>query len=140
MKHKRYRSKLLASSLLTISYTDEDTPSLISDVLTRKIPTMYCEKYMKESTINTREQGLWQEKHLEQVITSQHYRRTHITSSEHATNANALRMSKRANDVDNCTLTFCLMGDRHNSTTPYRKEAVQVPHLHNRLLHKMGGS
>ena len=88
MTHERYKSELLSSSLLTISYTDEDTPSPTSDVLTRKRPTMYYERYTKESTVTTQEQGLWREKHSEQVITSQCYKRTYITSSKHATNAN----------------------------------------------------
>ena len=48
-------------------YTDEDTPTLISVVLTRKKPTMYFERYMKESTVTMQGQGLLQEKHLKQV-------------------------------------------------------------------------
>ena len=34
MRHERYRLELLSSSLLMMSYIDEDTPSHISDVLT----------------------------------------------------------------------------------------------------------
>ena len=94
MKSKWYRTELLASSLLKIPYTDEDTPSLISVVLTRKRPTMYFERYIKEFVVTTREQGLLREKHLEQVIIGQHYKRMHMTSSKHATSANASRMSK----------------------------------------------
>ena len=62
MKHGRYRSELLA---LKIPYIDKDIPSLIFVVLTRKRPTMYFERYMKESTVTTREQGLSWEKHSE---------------------------------------------------------------------------
>ena len=58
MRHERYRLELLSSSLLTMSYIDEDTPSPISDLLTRKRPTMYYERYTKESTVTMREQGL----------------------------------------------------------------------------------
>ena len=69
-------------------YTDEDTPTLISVVLTRKKPTMYFERYMKESTVTMQGQGLLQEKHLKQVTIGQHYRRMHITSSKPVTSAN----------------------------------------------------
>ena len=79
MRHERYRLELLSSSLLMMSYIDEDTPSPIFDVLTRKRSTMYCERYTKESTVTMQKQGLWWEKHLEQVIIGQHYRRTYIT-------------------------------------------------------------
>ena len=93
-KYRRYRSELLASSLLKIPYTDEDTPSFISIVLTRKRSIMYFKRYMKEFAVTMREQGLLREKHLEQVIIGQHYRRMHMTSSKHVTSANALRTSK----------------------------------------------
>ena len=79
MKNRRYRIELLASLLLKIPYTDEDTLSLISVVLTRKRPTMYFKRYMKEFVVTTREQGLLREKHSEQVIIGQHYKRMHIT-------------------------------------------------------------
>ena len=48
--------------------------------------------------------------------------------------------TKGANDTNNHALTFRPMVDQHNSATPYRKEAIQVPHFYNLLLHKMGGS
>ena len=91
MKHRRYKSELLA---LKMPYTDEDTPSLIFIVITRKRPTMYFERYMKEFAITMREQGLLWEKHLKQVIIGQHYRRMHMTSSKYMISANALRTSK----------------------------------------------
>ena len=89
MKHERYRSELLASSLLTMSYTDMDIPSPISNVLIRKSLTMNSKRYRKKSAVTTQEQGLWREKHLEQVIIGQRYRRMHMTSSKHVTSANA---------------------------------------------------
>jgi len=64
MEHRRYRSELLASSLLKIPYTNEDTSSLISIVLTRKKPTTYFERYMKEFAVTTRKQGLFTGKAL----------------------------------------------------------------------------
>ena len=39
-----------------------------------------------------------------------------------------------ANDADNRSLPFHLIGDWNNETTPYRKEIVQVPHHRNWLL------
>ena len=45
-------------SLLTMSCTDRDTPFFISDVLTRKRPTMYFEKYTKEFVVTTREKDI----------------------------------------------------------------------------------
>ena len=71
MKHERYRSELLALSLLMMSYIDEDTFSPISDVLTRKRPTMYLKRYMKEFAVTTQDQVLWWEKHSEKVIIGQ---------------------------------------------------------------------
>ena len=79
MKNRRYRIELLTSLLLKIPYTDEDTLSLISVVLTRKRPTMYFKRYMKEFVVTTREQGLLREKHSEQVIIGQHFKRMHMT-------------------------------------------------------------
>ena len=61
-----------------MSYTDMDIPSAISDLLTRKRPTMNFERYMKEFAITIQEQGLCQEKYLGQVITGQRYRRMHM--------------------------------------------------------------
>ena len=55
---------------------------------------MYFERYIKEFVVTTREQALLWEKHLEQVIIGQHYKRMHMTSSKHTTSANASRMSK----------------------------------------------
>ena len=94
MKHRRYKSKLLTLSLLTMPSTDEDTLSPISVVLTRKKPTMYFERYMKGFEVTMQEQDLWREKHLVQDITGQRYKRMHMTSSKHVTNANASRTSK----------------------------------------------
>ena len=56
---------------------------------------MYFERYMMGSMITTQEQDLWQEKHSKQDITSQRYRKMHMTSSKHVTSANASRTSKR---------------------------------------------
>ena len=53
MRHERYRSKLLASSLSTMSYTNKDTLSPIFDALTRKKPTTYYKRYTKESAVTT---------------------------------------------------------------------------------------
>ena len=89
MKHESYKSEQLASSLLKMPYTDEDTPSPISDVLTGKRPTMYFERYTKEFVVTTQEQGMWRENDSEQVITSKHYGRMRMTLSKHATSANA---------------------------------------------------
>ena len=77
-----------------MSCTNKDTPSPISDVLTQKKLIMCCERYMKESTVTTQEQDLWQKRHLEQATTSQHYKRMHMTSLRYAISANASRMSK----------------------------------------------
>ena len=46
-------------SLLTMSYTDKDIPSLIFDMLTRKMPIMYFKRYTKGFAVTTWEQGLW---------------------------------------------------------------------------------
>ena len=58
MKHRRYKSELLTLSLLMMPYIDMDTPSPISDMLTRKKPTMYFKRYKKEFTATTQEQDL----------------------------------------------------------------------------------
>ena len=93
--HKRYRSKLLASSLLMTPSTDEDTLSPISFVSTRKKQTTYSKRYTKGSEVTMQERDLWWEKHLEQDITGQCYKRMHMTSSKHVTSANTSQMSKR---------------------------------------------
>ena len=95
MKHERYISELLVSSLLTTPFIDKDTLSLISVVSTRKKPTTYFERYTKGSVATTQELALWQEKHLEQDIIGQSYKRMHMTSSKHVTSANASQKSKR---------------------------------------------
>ena len=49
-------------------------------------------------------------------------------------------VTRGANDTNNHTLAFHPIRDWHNGTTPNWKEAIQVPHHCNRLLHKVCGS
>ena len=47
MKHERYKSRLLASSLLMTTYTNKDTLSLTFVMLIRKSSITYFGRYKK---------------------------------------------------------------------------------------------